>query len=229
MFIPLSAGRRTYPGFPWATLLIVALNAAVYAWEMWLRYSAGRGALVELIEAWGFTPAQVAAGAGERALTALVSMYLHGNLGHVFFNLLFLWVFGPPLEELMGSVRFAGFYTLCGLLGHALTLLLDGASRYPHIGASGAVAGVLGAFLLLLPGRRIYTLILVFIPMRLPAWLLLGGWLVNQAFLGQAVLDAGVNFSRIAVWSHLGGFVAGLALAALFLRPDVLFNRRAAA
>lgn len=228
MFLPLSAGKRVYPGFPWATFCLVALNAAVYGLEMWLRYGVGREALADLIGMWGFTPAAVAAGSGGRAFTAFTALFLHGGLGHVFFNLIFLAVFGPPLEELMGGMRFTLFYVLCGLMGSALTLFMDPASPRPHIGASGAVAGALGAFLLLFPRRRIQTLILAFIPMRLPAWLLLGGWLLNQLLLGQAVLDAGVNFSRIAVWSHLGGFAAGLALAGLFLRPDVVFNRRPA-
>jgi membrane associated rhomboid family serine protease len=144
--------------------------------------------------------------------------------------MLFLWVFGPLVEELTGSARFLVFYHLSGLVGAALTLLLDRASPIPHIGASGAVAGVMGAFLLLYPGQRVRTLVFVGIPFwpRLPAWLLLGIWVISQATLGQAVLSAGINYSGIGVWAHLGGFAGGLALVMLFIRPDVLFNRRAA-
>jgi membrane associated rhomboid family serine protease len=228
MFLPLSAGQRTFPGRAWAAITIVLVNLLAFAWEVWLRFGLDGSALPRMIEVWGFTPWLVSQGMGERALTALSSMYLHGGPSHIFFNMLFLWVFAPPIEELTGSARFFLFYTLAGLLGAALTLLLDGNSLSPHIGASGAVAGVMGAFLLLYPGRRVRTLVFIGIPFwpRLPAWLLLGAWVVQEAIAGQAVLDAGVNFTGVGVWAHLGGFAGGLALVTLFLRPDVMFNRR---
>ncbi len=230
MFLPLSAGRRAYPGLPWATLAILLVNGAAFAWEAWLLLGGGGSALPTFIQVWGFTPQAVLAQQGGRALTAFTSMYLHGSPGHIFFNLLFLWVFAPLVEELTGAWRFLAFYHLTGLLGAALTLLLDGSSASPHIGASGAVAGVLGAFLLLYPGQRVRTLIFIGLPLwpRLPAWLLLGAWLVDQAALGQMVLNVGGNYTGIGVWAHLGGFAGGLALVTLFLRPDVLFNRRGA-
>ncbi|MBL8056738.1 MAG: rhomboid family intramembrane serine protease [Anaerolineales bacterium] len=230
MFIPLSAGKRSYPGQPWATIGIILLNLLAFAWEVWLAFGVGDGAFMAWVRAWGFTPGLLTRGVGGRALTALSSMYLHSGPSHIFFNMLYLWAFAPLLEELTGSVRFFVFYTLCGLLGAALTLLLDGNSLIPGIGASGAVAGVMGAFLLLYPGQRVRTLVFIGLPFwpRLPAWILLGLWIVQQAILGQAVLEAGFNFSGIGVWAHLGGFGGGLVLATVFLRPDVMFNRRAA-
>ena len=225
MFIPLSAGKRSYPGQSWATILIILINLLVFAWEVWLAFGAGGRAWIDFVWRWGFTPGFITQGVGPRALTAVTSMYMHAGPSHIFFNMLFLWAFAPLLEEQTGSWRFFVFYTLCGLLGSVLPLLLDGASLRPGIGASGAVAGVMGGFLLLYPGQRVRTLVFVGLPFwpRLPAWLLLGLWV-----LGQAVLDAGYNFSSIGVWAHLGGFAGGLLLVTAFLRPDVIFNRRGA-
>lgn len=227
MFIPLSGGPRHYAGWPWATLLIVALNVAVFGGEVWILSTAGGRVLSQVIYEWGFTPALVRDQVGWRGLTALTSMYLHGSLGHIFFNLVFLWAFAPLVEEQTGSVRFLMFYTLAGLCGAVLTFFLD-PTPVPNIGASGAVAGVMGAFLLLYPGRRVRTLVFVGFPFwpRLPAWLLLGAWVLQAAVAGQAVLDAGFNNTGIGVWAHLGGFAGGLLVILLFLRPDVLFNRR---
>lgn len=230
MLIPLSAGRRAYPGLPWGTLLLIALNVLVFAGEAWLRFGVGGPALEALVSTWGFTPGLASTGSGAGALTALTSMFLHGGPSHIFFNLIFLWAFAPRVEEVTGTARFLLFYTVAGLLGALLTLILDPASLSPHIGASGAVAGVMGAFLLLYPGQRVRTLVFVGLPFwpRLPAWLLLGAWVLQEAVLGQAVLDAGVNFTGVGVWAHLGGFAGGLALITFCVRPDVLFNRRRA-
>lgn len=230
MFIPLSAGKRTYPGLPWATLLIFSVNISVFFWELWLNFNFGEDALWQAIRTWGFTPGLIDAGVGPRAFTALSSMFMHGSLSHIFFNLLFFAVFAPPVEELTGSWRFLTFYLCAGMCGNALTLLLDRASLIPGIGASGAIAGVMGAFLLVYPGRRVRTLLFVGVPLwpRVPAWVLLGLWILDQAVAAQAVIDIGFNFTGIGIWAHLGGFAGGLLLVTLFLRPDVLFNRRGA-
>jgi membrane associated rhomboid family serine protease len=228
MFFPLSAGKRAYGTYPWATLAIITLNTFVFAWEAWLWATQGRlGLALGAFWSWGFVPGAVLAQEGPRALTAFTAMYLHGDPGHIFFNMLYFWVFGPLVEDLMGSARFAVFYHLAGLCGAALTLMLDPV-LIPNIGASGAVAGVMGAFLLLYPGQRVRTLLLIPIPLwpRLPAWLVLGGWIVNQAAMGQAVLELGYNDTGIGVWAHLGGFVGGLLLASLMLKPEVVFNRQ---
>ncbi|MCI0556934.1 MAG: rhomboid family intramembrane serine protease, partial [Nitrososphaera sp.] len=114
-----------------------------------------------------------------------------------------------------------------GLMGSALTLLLDAQSLIPGIGASGAIAGVMGAFLLLYPSRRVRTLVfllLVFV-INIPAWILLGWWILQQAVLGQFVLNYGENLTGIGVWAHIGGFIGGIVLVWLFLRQEVMFNR----
>lgn len=227
MFIPLNAGKRVYTNFPAGTLFIIVLNLLVFGWEMALWFGPDIEALQNAVYAWGFTPAPLLAHQGARGLTAFTSMYLHGGLGHIFFNLLFLWVFGPAVEDLTGSLSFLLFYTLSGLAGNLLTLILDPRSPIPGIGASGAIAGVMGAFLFLYPGQRIRTFIFILIPLfpRLPAWLLLTLWLAQQVFYGQMILEAGVNFTGIGVWAHVGGFLGGLMFVYLCLRKEVMFAR----
>jgi membrane associated rhomboid family serine protease len=227
MFIPLSAGRREYTGFPAATAIIVAVNLLVYAVEAYLYLGRGPEVWYEALKVWGFVPASVVAQEGLRGLTAFTSMYLHGDPAHIIFNMLYLWVFGPQVEDLTGSLQFFLFYTLCGLGGCALTLLFDAGSTLPHVGASGAIAGVMGSFLFLHPGQRVRTLVFLIIPLfpQLPAWVLLAWWVVEQAAVGQFVATVGVNETGIGVWAHIGGFALGLLAIFLFLRKDVIYNR----
>jgi len=229
MLIPLNAGQRAYTGLPIGTIVIVAINVLVYLVEALVGFESN--AWYKLVLAGGLTPAALIAHQGLGGLTAFTSMYLHGGFFHLFSNMLYLWVFGPQIEDLTGSGPFVLFYTLSGLAGNALTLLLDSHSTVPGIGASGAIAGVLGAYLFLYPGQRVRTLILIIIiplVIRLPAWLLLGFWIVQQILIGQLILSAGANFTGIGVWAHIGGFVGGLMVIYLFLRKEVLFNRESA-
>jgi membrane associated rhomboid family serine protease len=226
MLIPLNAGRRAYTGFPIATVLIIVLNVIVYLVEVLVGFE--NDAWYQMTWAGGFTPFALAAREGLGGLTAFTSMYLHGGFFHLFSNMLYLLVFGPQIEDLTGSGPFLLFYHLSGLVGNFLTLVLDRYSMIPGIGASGAIAGVMGAYLFLYPGQRVRTLILiVIIPLvfPLPAWALLGFWIVQQIIVGQVILDAGYNYTGIGVWAHIGGFVGGLLVIYLFLRKEVLFNR----
>jgi membrane associated rhomboid family serine protease len=227
MFIPLSAGRRTYTAFPIGTTIIVVVNVLVYLWQMYLLLVLGRTGWREAIWEWGFNPYLVISQTGHRGLTIFTSMFMHSGLEHIFFNLLYLWVFGPMVEDLTGSVRFLLFYILSGVAGAALNLLLDPNQFVPGIGASGAIAGVMGAFLLLHPVRRIRTLIFILIPVfpRLPAWALLIYWILQEVVLGEIILAAGYNFTGVGVWAHIGGFFGGLLFIYFFLRQEVLFNR----
>lgn len=227
MFVPLNAGRREYTGFPIATTAIVAINVLVYAVEAYLYLALGPDAWYNALKVWGFVPATVVAQEGLRGLTAFTSMYLHGDPSHILFNMLYLWVFGPQVEDLTGSWPFLLFYTLCGLAGCALTLVFDANSVLPHIGASGAIAGVLGAYLFLFPGQKVRTLVFVIIPLfpQLPAWALLAWWVVEQALVGQFVVNAGANATGIGVFAHIGGFAMGVLAIYLFLRKDVIYNR----
>ena len=226
MFLPIHAGRREYTGFPTATTTIVAVNILVYAVEIYLYLVRGPDAWYATLKGWGFVPAMAIAHDGLPGLTAFTSMYLHGDPSHILFNMLYLWIFGPQVEDLTGAWPFFLFYTVCGLAGSALTVLLDGGSMLPHIGASSAIAGVLGSYLFLYPGQRVRTMIFP-IPLfpQLPAWVLLAWWVIEQAVVGQLVLRLGLNDTGIGIWAHIGGFAMGILAVYLFLRKDVIYNR----
>jgi len=155
-------------------------------------------------------------------LTILTSMFMHGGFLHIAFNMLFLWIFGNNVEDSMGRARFLLFYLLGGAAAVYAQSILDPGSTVPTIGASGAVAAVLGGYLLLLPRARVLTLVfLVFIVtiIEIPAYLVLGIWFVLQFLpaLGQATA-ADVSGGGVAYMAHVGGFVFGLALVKLFVQ-----------
>jgi membrane associated rhomboid family serine protease len=164
-------------------------------------------------------------------LTPLTSMFLHGSWGHLLGNGLFLWVFGNNVEDSMGRGRFLGFYLLCGLCAAAAQVAVGPESAVPMVGASGAISGVLGGYLLLYPTVRVRVLfiLLIFIRVfRIPAYLVLLWWIGYQVFLGLPQLmavDPDVS-SGVAFWAHIGGFVAGLLLIKLFARKDLVEKHR---
>jgi membrane associated rhomboid family serine protease len=148
-------------------------------------------------------------------LTVLTSMFMHGGLLHIGGNMLFLWIFGNNVEDSMGPVKFVAFYLIGGLAATAAHTVFDPNSVQPTLGASGAVAAVLGAYALLYPRARVVTLVFIIIfitVIELPAWLVLFGWFVLQLLSASA--DQGVG--GVAYWAHIGGFAAGLALIKLF-------------
>jgi membrane associated rhomboid family serine protease len=152
--------------------------------------------------------------------TPLTSMFLHGGWGHIIGNMLFLWVFGNNVEDSMGHGRFAVFYVVCGLAAAGAHVLLDPASPIPTVGASGAISGIMGAYLLLYPRARVrmlFFVILIFIR-EFPAWLVLLWWFALQVITGLPQLMAvrPEVSGGVAVWAHVGGFVAGVALVKLF-------------
>lgn len=164
--------------------------------------------------------------------TPLTSMFLHGSWGHLLGNALFFWVFGNNVEDSMGRGRFLIFYVICGLVAAAAHLLVDPASPVPTVGASGAISGVLGAYLLLYPHARVRMLfiLVIFIQIiRVPAWLVLVWWFVIQVITGLPDLMAlrPEVSGGVAVWAHVGGFVAGVVLVKLFVNDD-LHRRRLA-
>ncbi|GGV30904.1 hypothetical protein GCM10010293_31770 [Streptomyces griseoflavus] len=146
-------------------------------------------------------------------LSVLTAMFLHGGWLHLLGNMLFLWIFGNNVEDRLGHVRYLLFYLVCGYAAAYGFALLNAGSGDPLIGASGAVAGVLGAYLVLYPKARVWVLVpfLIFLPLRLPAWLVLGSWFVLQAFYsaGQGVSEAGT----VAYVAHVAGFAVGMLLA----------------
>lgn len=164
-------------------------------------------------------------------LTPLTSMFLHGGWGHLLGNALFLWVFGNNVEDSMGRLRFLVFYILCGLAAAAAQIAVNTSSPVPMVGASGAISGVLGAYLLLYPRVRVRVLfiLVIFIQIvRVPAWVVLLLWIGYQVVLGLPDL-MGVRpdvSAGVAFWAHIGGFVAGLLLVKLFARKDYIEEHR---
>lgn len=153
-------------------------------------------------------------------LTILTAMFMHGGLLHIIGNMLFLWIFGNNVEDSMGRLRFVGFYLLGGLAAIAAQTLIDPSSTVPTIGASGAVAAVLGGYALLYPRARVVTLvfiIIIFTVLELPALVVLGLWFLLQVFYGAADLAQPVGGGGgVAYFAHIGGFLFGLALIKLF-------------
>ena len=162
-------------------------------------------------------------------LTPLISMFLHGGWLHLLGNCLFFWVFGNNIEDRMGHVRFLVFYLICGLVASAAQILSQPASPVPTVGASGAISGVLGAYLVLYPRVRVRMLLLFFI-VSFPAWAVLlwwFGWQLLSALPGLMEVRPDVS-SGVAVWAHIGGFVTGLILVKLFENPNLVARRSVA-
>ena len=153
--------------------------------------------------------------------TVITSMFLHGGWMHLIGNMLYLWIFGDNVEDVMGHVRFVVFYLTCGILAALSHALTDPTSTIPMVGASGAISGVLGAYLLLFPHAHV----LVFLPgigmTRVAAGIVLGMWFVMQLLSGG--MSIGGPGGGVAFFAHIGGFVAGMALIGFFKRPEVRF------
>jgi membrane associated rhomboid family serine protease len=155
--------------------------------------------------------------------TVVTSMFMHGGWMHIISNMWFLWVFGNNVEDSMGHLRFAGFYLLCGLAAAALQVWSNPSSGVPMVGASGAIGGVMGAYVLLYP--RVHVHLLIFLgffitTIAVPAVFMLGYWFILQLLGGFGSL--GVEGGGVAFWAHIGGFVAGAALIPLFRDPRLV-------
>lgn len=212
-------------GRPLVTLFIIALNAMVWLFEIGLRDHE----LQQFFYEWGFVSARFtgsdwATQVGYTSLgvhTLVTSMFVHGSWGHVIGNMWMLWLFGDNVEDRLGSRRFALFYLLCGLLAVASQFLAGPGAQVPMVGASGAVAGVMGAYILLYPEARIVTLfwlfIFVFIRHIRAVWFI-GLWAFFQFWSGMTTLGLPASATETAFWAHVGGFGAGALLVGRFLR-----------
>jgi len=159
---------------------------------------------------------------GRQVSTLFTSMFLHGSWMHLIGNMWFLWLFGNNVEDSMTRPRFLAFYLLCGLAAAAAQVVSDPTSVTPMVGASGAISGVMGAYLVLFPRVRVFTLVplgFFLYSMALPAWVMLIYWAVLQFFGGVTSIGAEQS-GGVAFWAHVGGFVAGIVLVKLFHRRD---------
>jgi membrane associated rhomboid family serine protease len=164
---------------------------------------------------------------GRQSSNVLTSMFLHGSWLHLLGNMWFLWIFGNNIEDSMGHLRFVVFYLLCGLAAAMAQVMANPSSTIPMVGASGAISGVMGAYLLLYPRVRVFAIVPIgfFITsMALPAWVMLGYWFLIQIVSG--FVSIGQQEGGVAFWAHAGGFVAGIVLIKLFTRPDYLEAHR---
>ncbi len=202
---------------PWVTWSIILVCLLVFLWQWVLP----EGADTEFVLTWGLVPRRLTAGDPGAWPTVLTSMFMHGGIAHVLGNLWFLYIFGDNVEDNMGPGRFTVFYLLSGLAAAAAQYLMNPLSPVPMVGASGAIAGVLAAYLVLYPRARVVALVPIFIFIQwveLPAVIFIAIWFAFQFFSGVGSLSHGAS-AGVAYWAHIGGFVAGLVLTLLLRKP----------
>ncbi len=197
--------------------LLILLNIAVFFYELSLPARQGQA----LVFAFGLTPAQMqllfaspGITLGQAFLPLMTSMFLHGGWMHLLGNMLFLWVFGGSVEEALGHFQYMIFYLFCGVGAAIVHTVFNWGSQIPTVGASGAISGVMGAFIVLFPRARVTTLIpalFLFFTVQIPAVLMLGYWFLIQFFSGVASLGVS-NQGGVAWWAHIGGFLLGAVL-----------------
>jgi membrane associated rhomboid family serine protease len=199
---------RLLSRFPIMLVLIITANVIVFLIEM----ASGDSFVLR----YSMKPAEIVR--GQHLETLFTSMFMHANFLHIFGNMLYLWVFGDELEaNYLGSIRFLVFYFLCGLAAGFLQIAVDPTSTVPNLGASGAIAGVLGAFLLVFPQDRILVYIFPFWQTRITAAVLIGFWFVFQLISGVgSITSVHTQQGGTAYFAHIGGFIAGVVLIKLF-------------
>lgn len=210
--------------FPIVTILIIAINIFVFFYTVSLE-EAARNNLVNL---YGATPYELMHGIGFKkgfylpiVVTIITSMFLHGGLFHLISNMLYLWIFGNNVEDSMGHLRFIFFYLICGALAVFAHAVISHESMLPMIGASGAISGVLGAYLILFPRAKVLTLLPLgfYIQIvKVPALFVLGFWIVVQVVNGA--LSIGGSGGGVAWFAHIGGFLVGILLIGFFRRKE---------
>jgi membrane associated rhomboid family serine protease len=209
---------------PVATIACIAANVAVW---LLIQGAGAPQALEASVTAFGTYPCELTGvcvhPGGIGWASVITSMFMHGSWGHIIGNMVFLWVFGNNVEDVMGSRRFIAFYLVCGIAADAAHVFLSPASQVPTVGASGAISGVMGAYILLYPQARVRTWVPPIFVLRLRAWMLLGYWFLLQLVSGMAEMSryAGRE-GGVAVWAHVGGFVAGLVLIKFFEDPRLV-------
>jgi membrane associated rhomboid family serine protease len=165
---------------------------------------------------------------GRQASNVLTSMFLHGSWFHLLGNMWFLWIFGNNVEDAMGRLRFLAFYLLTGVAAAGTQVVLNSDSAVPMVGASGAISGVMGGYIVLYPHVRVFVMVplgFLLTSMAWPAWMMLGYWLLLQFVSGMTTL--GDTGGGVAFWAHFGGFVAGALLVKLFARPSYIAQHQA--
>lgn len=213
--IPLRDNNPT-KHLPIMTIILIAINAIVFLYTNGLSARAQTRFFID----YGLIPLKVTATLNSTtALTFITSMFLHGGWLHIGGNMLYLWVFGNNIEDRLGIIRFTLFYLVCGIIAGLAQVAIDPTSPIPQIGASGAIAGVLGGYLVTFPRARIQTLVILVYFIRiveLSAVWVLGFWFVLQVINGVSALNPSFGQSDVAFFAHIGGFIAGAILIKVF-------------
>jgi membrane associated rhomboid family serine protease len=226
--------RRT----PVVTLFLVGACFAAFALELSVTATGGDAALETFFRQWGAVPAEVSAalGAGNYLGQAMIgvvtSMFLHGSWLHVLGNMLFLWIFGNNVEDRLGRVGFALFYLAGGIVAALAQVAIDPQSGVPLVGASGAIAAALGAYIVLFPGARILSIVFLgffYQLLEVPALIVLGYWFVLQLISGFGAFGAETAQGGVAFFAHIGGFVMGVVVGLLLRVLRAGTNRRSPA
>ena len=222
--IPL---RDDQPVFstPFVNYFLIALNVLIFLFELSVGMQS-RGDLNALMFQFGVVPVKEVGlltgipsfSPGAALVPILTSMFLHASWGHVIGNMWFRWIFGDNVEDYLGHFKYLVFYLLSGVAASFTHILLNSNSTIPSVGASGAIAGVLGAYFILYPRARVLTWFPLFFFFYLPAWLMLGYWFLFQFLSGAAtsIAETSQTTGGVAFWAHVGGFVAGIILVKLF-------------
>ncbi|MFP4004319.1 MAG: rhomboid family intramembrane serine protease [Alphaproteobacteria bacterium] len=212
---------------PIVSWTLIGLCVAVFLYQLSLGFNTNEG--LAFVLSYGMVPYRLfenpdwpaGLAAPEPALTLVTSMFLHGGILHLLGNMLYLWIFGDNVEAAMGKVRFIMFYLVCGVTAALAQAFMDPDTQIPMVGASGAISGVLGAYLLLYPTANVRILVFLgfFITtFRVPALVVLGLWFVFQLLSAQSLQEMGQE-GGVAFMAHIGGFVAGMVLIRFFRRP----------
>jgi membrane associated rhomboid family serine protease len=223
MFPIRVAVATRYP--PMATWARIAVNCAVF----FVQINLSPAELQEFLHRFALVPARYFASHGDADFIPFITMmFLHGGWLHLILNMWTLWLFGPPVEDRLGPGRYLLFYFACGLAASITQVIVSPSSAVPVLGASGAIAGVLGCYMRLFPMARVIVLILVIIiPLffEVPGFVFVGFWFVMQVLQGTAELLMPTAGGGVAWWAHVGGFLAGLALGPLLARSERLYRR----
>jgi membrane associated rhomboid family serine protease len=210
---PIGDDNHGARGIPLVTVGLIAVNVLVYLYQLTLSLPG----LQSFIITFGTIPAEIERGTDLHTL--FTAMFVHGGFAHIAGNMLFLWIFGDNIEQRFGPVLFLAFYLGTGLAASGVHILTDPASQVPTVGASGAISGVMGAYILLYPLNRVRTFIWYLGIVHIPAFIYLGIWFLTQFISGVAALNVPTAQSAgVAFWAHIGGFAAG-AVVALLLKP----------
>jgi membrane associated rhomboid family serine protease len=223
--LPIGDDEGSAQGARLVTIALIALNVLAFFVELG---QGSEGALQSFITAWGVVPREYSVGHDIPPTiplpfwsTLITSMFLHGGWMHLGGNMLYLWIFGDNLERVMGAAKYAAFYLTCGIAAGLAHILFAGGSAVPSVGASGAISGVLGGYLLLFPKNRVKVLTRGGVA-SVPAIVVLGMWIVIQLVSQLGSITNAGEGGGVAYMAHIGGFVAGMALVKLFAtRPQL--------